>query len=43
MKIRRLDLIAYGPFQNEKLTFETDNLQLISEFVNDFETPARIN
>ena len=29
MKIRRLDLIAYGPFQNEQLTFETDNLQLI--------------
>lgn len=29
MKIRRLDLIAYGPFRNERLTFETDNLQLI--------------
>jgi uncharacterized protein YhaN len=29
MKIRRLDLIAYGPFQNEQLIFETDNLQLI--------------
>jgi uncharacterized protein YhaN len=29
MKIRRLDLIAYGPFQNEQLKFETDNLQLI--------------
>ena len=29
MKIRRLDLIAYGPFQNERLTFETDCLHLI--------------
>ena len=29
MKIRRLDLIAYGPFSNEVLDFETDNLHLI--------------
>lgn len=29
MKIRRLDLIAYGPFVNEALEFEADNLHLI--------------
>ncbi|MBS1854929.1 MAG: AAA family ATPase [Acidobacteria bacterium] len=29
MKIRRLDLIAYGPFSNEALDFGTDNLHVI--------------
>lgn len=29
MKIRRLDLIAYGPFANEALEFGTDNLHIV--------------
>jgi uncharacterized protein YhaN len=29
MKIRRLDLIAYGPFSNEVLDFQSDTLQII--------------
>jgi len=29
MKIRRLDLIAYGPFQNQSLVFESNGIQLI--------------
>lgn len=29
MKIRRLDLIAYGPFQDQPLAFESDGLHLV--------------